>query len=120
MSTTSIGKALALSLLLGSAGLAASQEPPRFFACGEVRFFGPACAPPSAAEAPPPAPPVAPEPLFTPETVGPEPPPLLLKLLLEPTPENAKTFFEWQYARQRRIQEVQGLIRELSRKNQQP
>ncbi len=117
---------LSSTLLLGL-GLASSQEldPMRFFACGEVRFFDQACAPPVAPVAPPapeaPAPPsAAPEPLFTPETVGPETPPLLLRLLQEPTVDNARAFAAWQHARQARMSEVQGLLRALSRQGQRP
>jgi hypothetical protein len=115
------------STLLFGLGVASSQaqEPMRFFPCGEVRFFGEACAPPTtpvspvAPEATTP-PPAAPEPLFTPETVGPETPPLLLRLLQEPTADNAKAFVEWQHARQARMIEVQGLLRALSRQGPRP
>ena len=117
---------LSTTLLFGT-GTASSQEldPLRFFACGEVRFFGQACAPPAAPVAPPALeapvpPPAAPEPLFTPETVGPDTPPLPLRLLREPTADNARAFAEWQYARQIRMMQVQGLLRELSRKGQRP
>ena len=117
---------LSTTLLCGL-GVASSQEldPLRFFACGEVRFFAQACAPPavpvvSAAPEVPAPPPEAPEPLFTPETVGPETPPLLLRLLQEPTVDNARTFAAWQQARQARMTEVQGLLRTLSRQGQRP
>jgi len=101
---------LSTTLLCGL-GVASSQEsdPLRFFVCGEVRFFAQACAPPA-----------APEPLFTPETVGPETPPLLLRLLQEPTVDNARAFAAWQQARQARMSEVQGLLRALSRQGQHP
>jgi hypothetical protein len=117
---------LSSTLLLG-VGVAVSQEPDplRFFPCGEVRFFGEACAPPAtpvspvASEATTP-PPAAPEPLFTPETVGPETPPLLLRLLQDPTADNARAFVEWQHARRERMIEVQGLLRALSRQGPRP
>ena len=117
---------LSTTLLCGL-GVASSQEsdPLRFFACGEVRFFDQACAPPAAPAVPaapevPASPPAAPEPLFTPETVGPETPPLLLRLLQEPTVDNARAFAAWQQARQARMTEVQGLLRTLSRQGQRP
>jgi hypothetical protein len=40
-------------------------------------------------------------------------PPLLLKLLQEPTTANARTFLAWQRARWQRIQVVQTLLRTL-------
>jgi hypothetical protein len=116
-------------------------DPLRFFACSAVQFFGEACAPapvvaasgPSGAPAPalPRAPAVSPPtvvtvtpaatpppgdtlpPLFPPETVSPDMPPLLLKLLHEPTTANARAFLAWQRARWQRIQAVQTLLRTL-------
>jgi hypothetical protein len=105
----------------------------RFFACGTVRFFGEPCGPdagtlpPVAApivptpaagvSASPPAPastPVAPsEALFTPETVAPTTPPLLLRVLQEPTEAHAQAFLDWQRARLARIVEVQALLQRL-------
>jgi hypothetical protein len=116
-------------------------DPLRFFACGVVQFFGEACAPapvvvPSEATgalapALPSAPAASPltavtvtpvatpppgdilPPLFPPETVSPDMPPLLLKLLHEPTTANARAFLAWQRARWQRIQAVQTLLRTL-------
>ena len=120
-----------------------AAEPPQtgaakrlyFFDCSVIAFFDNACAPipataptspstppeatrptqaakePHDQEAPSPAP--AAEPLFTPETVSPETPPLLLRLMQEPTASNALAFLAWQRARLERIQQVEALLREL-------
>jgi len=105
------------TLLLAGARTAWSQtSDAQFFACGEVRFFAQAC--PPLPEAPPPA--VVPALLFTPETVGPDTPPLLLRLLQEPTVDNARAFVAWQRARYTRISEVQDLVRTLSRPERRP
>lgn len=114
----------------------------RFFDCAVVQFFGEACTPateirlaspisgPEAAVSTPTPPPTeslpplsnaapadaaAPqESLFTPETVSPDTPPLLLRLLQEPTETNARTFLAWYQARLARIQQVQTLLDTLS------
>ena len=126
----------ATAVLLGLATAAASEAPAplRFFPCAAVQFFGEACAPvavpvvvvPAATENPAPAPapetpaPEAaeeaqekPEPLFPPQTLAPDTPPLLLKLLHEPTEANARAYLAWQQARMQRIQAVQALLRTL-------
>ena len=101
------------TLLLWNTDVAWSQA-------SAMAFFAQAC-PPAAPEAPTPPPPaVAPAPLFTPETVGPDTPPLLLRLLQEPTVEHAHAFVAWQQARQERISEVQGMLRALSRPERRP
>ena len=115
-------------LLLGALALeSGAQARLDFFACGEVRFFGPECPPPPLAmpsEAPPPmeeppppeeTPPEEPppEPLFTPETVAPTTPPLVLRLLQDPTEANARAFLAWQQARLQRLLEVQALLKRL-------
>jgi hypothetical protein len=58
-------------------------------------------------EAPPP------EPLFPPETVAPTTPPVVLRLLQEPTEAHARSFLAWQQARLQRILEVQALLKRL-------
>jgi hypothetical protein len=110
-----------LLLLLALAGGSVAQARLGFFACGEVRFFGTACPPPPAppetppptAEAAPPEETPPPERLFTPETVAPTTPPLVLRLLQEPTEEHARAFLAWQQARLQRILEVQALLKRL-------
>jgi len=103
-----------------------------FFDCGTVRFFGEGCVPepratvkgpPAVTSTPPPAvfatsPPATapaspPDALFTPETMAPDTPPLLLQLLQEPTAANAQAFLDWQRARLARILEVQQLLQRL-------
>jgi len=112
-----------LLLLLALAGGSAAQARLDFFACSEVRFFGPACpppphttppeAPPPVEEAPPPEAPRPAEPLFPPETVAPETPPVVLRLLQEPTEANAQAFLAWQQARLQRLLEVRALLKRL-------
>jgi hypothetical protein len=115
------GSVVSLLLLLALAGGSAAQARLDFFACGAVRFFGPACPPPPALpevpppveEAPPPEEPSPPEPLFTPETMAPTTPPVVLRLLQDPTEEHARAFLAWQQARLQRILEVQALLKRL-------
>jgi hypothetical protein len=57
---------------------------------------------------------VPPGPLFTSETVSPDTPPLLLRLLQEPTEANARAFLAWYQARLARVQAVQALLDALS------
>ena len=110
-----------LLLLLALAVGSVAQERLGFFACGEVRFFGPECPPPPALpEAPPPAEETAPpeetpqpEPLFTRETMAPATPPVVLRLLQEPTEAHARAFLAWQQARLQRILEAQALLKRL-------
>jgi hypothetical protein len=85
--------------------------------CAQVQFFRPACVSvvplPQAQAVPAPPPPEAS--LFSPETMAPDTPPLLLKLLEEPTLENARAFVDWQHQRYERITKVQQLLRALTR-----
>lgn len=114
----SLGSLLLLLALTGGSGAQARLD---FFPCGEVRFFGEACppppalpeGPPPAAEIPTPEEPAPPEPLFTPETVAPTTPPVVLRLLQEPTEAHAQAFLAWQQARLQRILEVQALLKRL-------
>ena len=102
-----------------------------FFPCGTVAFFGDPCpsAPqtvpvavlsPAQQEAPAasPQPPVssvqAAPPLFAPETVALDMPPLLLDVLQSPTHANARRFVAWYRTRLRRIQEVRDLIQRVA------
>jgi hypothetical protein len=114
----------------------------RFFDCAVVQFFGEACTSttddtpaspisgPEAAVSTPTLPPTESLPslsnaapadasvpqasLFTQETVSPDTPPLLLRLLQAPTEANARAFLAWYQARLARIQQVQALIDALS------
>jgi hypothetical protein len=118
------------------AGPVWGQEPGplRFFACGAVRFFDESCGADVREPSPPVATPLVPTPgtgvsaspatpaftpaappeaLFTPETMAPTTPPLLLRLLQEPTATNAQAFLDWQRARLARIVEVQVLLQRL-------
>ena len=92
----------------------------RLLDCAQVQFFGPACVPVTLTP-PAPAPPVpAAAPLFSPETMAPDTPPLLLKVLEEPTVEHAQAFLAWQQRRAARLAEVQQLLRQLTTPTGQP
>ncbi len=106
-------------LLWGSLTAAAWGQDVRLLDCAQVQFFGPACVPVAPLPpTPPPPPPV--EPLFSPETMAPDTPPLLLKLLEEPSVDNARAFLDWQQHRAARITEVQQLLRQLTRQRSTP
>ena len=96
--------------------------------CSPIAFFAPTCS--TVAAVPPPSPlPLPPppyvnrdtqdqpRPLFTPETVAPDTPPLLLELLNAPTLDHdlARQFLDWQAARTARILDVQQLLQSLTR-----
>jgi hypothetical protein len=68
----------------------------RLLDCAQVHFFGPACVPVVPLPSAPPPPVPAGAPLFSPETMAPDTPPLLLKLFDEPTVANAQAFLDWQ------------------------
>jgi hypothetical protein len=111
----------ALGALLCWASLTAPAwgQDVRLLDCAQVQFFGPACVPLVPPAPPdPPAPP--PEPLFSPETMAPDTPPLLRKLLEEPSVENARAFLDWQHRRAARMREVQQLLRLLAPPTGQP
>jgi hypothetical protein len=91
----------------------------RLLDCAQVQFFGPACVL-VAPTLPAPAPPLSGEPLFRPETMAPDTPPLLLKLLEEPTVAHAQAFLAWQQRRAARLAEVQQLLRRLTAPTGQP
>ncbi len=89
--------------------------------CAQVQFFGPACVPvqPVVQPQPPPQPPAT-APLFSPDTMAPDTPPLLLKLLEEPSVDNAQAFIDWQQQRYARIMEVQQLLQKLTWQRRNP
>jgi hypothetical protein len=145
-----ITRVLLVGLLLVPPGRSQAQELLQFFACGTIRFFAEACAPtaepspaaipavatPEMSPAPPPpsplitnpAPPASgfpPQdtplpPLFPPETVSPDMPPLLLQLLENPTEAHARAFLAWHRARLQRLQVVQALLRALQAAEGEP
>lgn len=113
--TAALHGALAGVLVLGTLGTSLAQEV-RYFACAEVQFFEvvpcatPAPVPLSVSQALP-----APEvPLFSPETMAADTPPLLVKVLDEPSVEHARAFVAWQLRRQQRVQEVQQLLKAIA------
>jgi hypothetical protein len=96
----------------------ASAEGARYFDCPIVAYFGEPCAGVSTQVLPPQSPtPMAPspeEPLFTPQTVSPDTPPLMLRLLQEPTESNALAYIRWQRKRLERTKEVQTLLEKVT------
>jgi hypothetical protein len=52
--------------------------------------------------------------------MAPDTPPLLLKVLEEPTVEHAQAFLDWQDRRAARLAEVQQLLRRLTAPTGQP
>ena len=93
-----------------------------YFPCPHVGYFSEPCAAPFAPvpatpayEAPgeAPAPLGADEPLFTPETVSPDTPPLFYQLLLAPTEPNARAYFLWHLKRMVRTRQVRDLLQNI-------
>ena len=88
--------------------------------CNHRAFFGPSCPPPIE-----PSPrgetdlPTLP-PLFPPETMARDTPPLLLALLNNPTPEAARLYLQWQHERQARMEIVQQILANLIPKKGTP
>ena len=93
-----------------------------YFACPRVGYFSEPCAVPIA-----PAPTTqsgeepldsdtrlgADEPLFTPDTVSPDTPPLFYQLLLEPTESNARAYYLWHLKRMVRTRQVQAILNNI-------
>jgi hypothetical protein len=99
-------------LILCFIPLSASSQDIRLLECARIAFFEPACAPEVPVRPTPPPPP--PAPLFSPETVAKDTPPLMLTLLEAPTLDNARAFLDWQRHRLQRIAEVQQLLKMLT------
>jgi hypothetical protein len=108
------------SLLGGLAAVGsgvASAEGARYFDCPIVAYFGEPCAGvstqviPSRTLTPMASSPE--EPLFTPQTVSPDTPPVMLRLLQEPTEANALAYIRWQRKRLERAKEVQTLLEKV-------
>jgi len=119
MPATNTPRTLRAALVWGCLTLPAWGQDVRLLDCAQVQFFGPACVPVAPLE-PVPTPPSPPEPLFSPDTMAPDTPSLLLKLLEEPSAENARAFLDWQQQRFERITEVQQLLRQLTRQRSHP
>jgi hypothetical protein len=119
MPATNTTCTLVAALVWGCLTLPAWGQDVHLLDCAQVQFFGPACVP-VAPVTPIPPPPPSGEPLFSPETMAPDTPPLLLKLLQEPTRENARAFLDWQQECQTRLTEVQQLLRQLTRQRNTP
>ena len=87
----------------------------RLLDCAALSFVGPACVVVVPVSVPPTAAPPIPAPLFPPGTLAPDTPPLMMQLLQEPTVDNAQAYLDWQTRRMARIQEVQQLLRTLTK-----
>jgi hypothetical protein len=120
MPATTTTCTLVAALVWGCLTLPAWGQDVRLLDCAQVQFFGPACVP--VAPLPPAPPPLTPSvaPLFSPDTMAPDTPPLLLKLLEEPRVDNARAFLDWQQHRAARITAVQQLLRQLTRPSPPP
>ena len=120
MSTPYTPRTLAALVLWTSLTAPGWAQDVRLLDCAQVQFFGPACVP-VAPTPPAPAPPTPPPaPLFSPETMAPDTPPLLRQLLEAPTVANAQAFLAWQQARHARLSEVQQLLQQLTRQRSTP
>lgn len=103
-----------------AATLAQAEPPISYLECPVVQYFTEGCpmpvAPPERPSpvAPPPQAPIE-YPLFPPETLARDTPPLMVELLHNPTPENARRYLAWQRERQERIDAVQRLIKEVEK-----
>lgn len=104
--------ALVVALLWGGLTAPAWGQDVSLLECAQVAFFGPACI--AVAPVAPPAPAPQEEPLFPPQSMAPDTPPLMYKLLEEPSLENAKAFLDWQQRRQARVQQVQQWLHLLA------
>lgn len=110
--------AIALTSLL-AAEASRAETAIRYLECPVVQYFVEGCAPVSALPELPPPPVPSPHgtneyPLFPPETLARDTPPLMRELLHNPTPENARRYLAWQRERQERIEAVQRLIKAVS------
>lgn len=105
---------LMAALLWGCLTVPCWSQDVQLLDCAQVQFFAPACVPvpPVVQPQPPPQPPAT-APLFSPETMAPDTPPLLLTLLENPSVDNAKAFIDWQQQRYARMTAVQQLLRQL-------
>jgi hypothetical protein len=113
---------LNVCLLTGLLTAPAAAQEVQFLDCAQINFFAPACSAGAPVTDAPPLPTTAPPtaPLFSPETMAPDTPPLLLKLYEAPTVENARAFLLWQQQRQARIAEVQQLLRQVLQPSSHP
>jgi hypothetical protein len=113
---------LSVCLLTGLLTAPAAAQEVQLLDCAQINFFAPACrGGPSVADALPiPVAPPPTAPLFSPETMAPDTPPLLRTLYEAPTVDNARAFLAWQAQRAARIAEVQQLLRQLLRPPAQP
>jgi hypothetical protein len=119
MPASHAARALGAVLFWGCLTAPVCGQDVRLLDCAQVQFFGPACIPLVPPE-PAPTPALPPEPLFSLETMAPDTPPLLRKLLEEPSVENARAFLDWQQRRAARLREVQQLLRLLAPPTDQP
>ena len=103
-------------ILVAWLGVAHAQEALSHFTCVDLSPFGTACAP---VEVPPETAPVTmprgdPYPLFAPQTLARDTPPVFVDLLNAPTAEAAvglaDQYIEWHERRLQRVQEMNALL----------
>ena len=96
-----------------------AQRDTQFFSCPDTSVFGSGCAT-GQPHSPMPVPAPAQEayPLFAPETLARDTPPIFVRALEDPTPENVDLWLDWQEARLARKDVVQELIKERWRLRQ--
>jgi hypothetical protein len=112
---------LMLSAVLVGALIAPAygQRDTTFFSCTDWSVFGSGCAADqSARPMPPPVPAAEAYPLFAPETLARDTPPIFVRALEEPTPANIDRYLDWQEERLARMSEVQQLLKDRYRLRQ--
>jgi hypothetical protein len=110
---------LSAVLLSALVGPASAQRDTQFFSCPDTSVFGSGCAADQSVRPSPPTTPAAEAyPLFAPETLARDTPPIFARALEEPTPANIDRYLDWQEERLARMSEVQQLLKERYRLRQ--
>jgi hypothetical protein len=113
---------LLLSAVLLSALIAPAyaQRDTTFFSCPDISVFGWSGCAADQSDRPMPAPVPVQEayPLFAPETLARDTPPIFVRALEDPTPENVDLWIDWQEARLARKDVVEQVIKERWRVRQ--
>ena len=94
--------------------LALAEPPLPYLDCPVLNYFDDECVLPQRAPEsvlPLPQAPAPPAPLFTPETMAKDAPPLMRELLNNPTEENLRRYVIWEQQRWERIQQVQRMLK---------
>lgn len=92
---------------LGVLTLCVAPVHAQYFTCPQIAYFSTGCQPPHEVEQKTAQPTI--DPLWSPETMSPTTPPVAVRMLKDPTPENALAFARWHLLRfiaMNRAQEV--------------